>query len=85
MEKLLVLRYPPYAGKLAKIRQTSELTPNFDREGNEVRGVKYWLGFILSLGGDGPKNVAKRWAVALILAVGANKAGNNGRLPSYIK
>lgn len=85
MEKLLAVRYPPYAGKLPKFRQTSELKPNFDRSGNEVKGLSYWLGVILTLGGDGPKSALKRWAVAAILALGAKKAADSGKLPSYLK
>lgn len=70
MEKLLAVRYPPYSGKLKKFRQTSELKPNFDREGNEVKGVKYWLGFILSLGGGAITSVLAKWAAALLVAIG---------------
>jgi beta-apo-4'-carotenal oxygenase len=85
MEKLLDVRYPPYAGKLAKFRQSSELKPNFDRNGNEIRGVKYWLGVILGMGGDGASSVFKRWAVAVILAVGAKRYADGGKFPSYLK
>lgn len=47
MEKLLDVRYPPYtAAKLVKFRQTSELKPNFDRQGNQIKGLKYWLGLV---------------------------------------
>jgi beta-apo-4'-carotenal oxygenase len=52
MEGLLAVRYPPYAGKLAQFRRTSELKPNFDRDGNEIKGLGYWLKFVLSLGGE---------------------------------
>jgi beta-apo-4'-carotenal oxygenase len=70
MEKLLAVRYPPYDGKLAKFRQTSELKPNFDRDGNEIKGVKYWLGLLVGLGGGTPKRVLSKWLVAVILAIG---------------
>ena len=53
IEGLISIRYPPYAGKLAKFRKTAELKPNFDRNGNEIKGLGYWIGFVLSLGGDG--------------------------------
>lgn len=46
MEKLLDVRYPPYDGKIQKFRQMSELKPNFDRNGKEVKGVGYWLSFL---------------------------------------
>ena len=70
MEKLLSVRYPPYAGKLAKFRQTSELKPDFDRNGNEIKGVKYWLGLLVGLGGGSTKSVMSKWLAALVLAVG---------------
>jgi len=73
MEKLLAVRYPPYAGKLPKFRQSSELKPNFDRNGREIKGVTYWLGVIVGLGGGSFKGVLVRWAVAAILAVGAKR------------
>lgn len=85
MEGLLAVRYPPYAGKLPKFRQTSELKPNFDRNGREIKGVKYWLGVVLGLGGEGPKSILFRWTVAVILAAGAKKYTDTGRLPSYLK
>lgn len=50
MEKLLAVRYPPYAGKLSQFKQTSELKPNFNRKGEEIKGVSYWLNFVLGLG-----------------------------------
>lgn len=85
MEKLLAVRYPPYAGKLAKFRQTSELKPNFDRDGREIKGLKYWFGVVFGLGGEGAKSVLARWAVAAILAIGAKKYADTGKLPSYLK
>lgn len=85
MEKLLAVRYPPYNGKLAKFRQTSELKPNFDRDGREIKGLKYWLAVVLHLGGESAKSVFARWAVAALLAVGAKRYAENGRLPSYLK
>jgi beta-apo-4'-carotenal oxygenase len=85
MEKLLAVRYPPYKGKLAKFRQTSALKPNFDRDGKEIKGLKYWLGIILGLGGEGGKSVLVRWATAVLLAVGAKRYADTGKLPSYLK
>ena len=62
----------------------SELKPNFDRDGNEKRGLGYWVSFLAGLGGDGAKSVAFRWAVVALLAVGAKKYQQGG-LPSYLK
>jgi beta-apo-4'-carotenal oxygenase len=85
MEKLLDVRYPPYAGKLKKFRQTSEIKPNFDREGREVKGIGYWLGFVFSLGGESLKGAILRWAVVALISVGAKRwQGNNG-LPSWLR
>ena len=36
MEWLLDVRYPPYAGKLAKFRKMADLKPDFDRQGNST-------------------------------------------------
>ncbi|MCJ1462761.1 hypothetical protein MMC07_001364 [Pseudocyphellaria aurata] len=49
VERLIAIRYPPYKGKLAKIRKMNELKPNFDREGK----VKFGLVNILTLGAGG--------------------------------
>lgn len=85
LEKMLAVRYPPYAGKLAKFRATSELRPNFDRQGNEIRGAAYWLGFLFRMGGDGKKDVLVRWAVTAIVALAAKKYVDVGKLPSYLR
>lgn len=86
MEKLLDVRYPPYAGKIQKFRQMSELKPNFGRDGLEKRGLGYWVSFLGGLGGEGFKSVLLRWAVVALMAVGFRRwqvAGSG--LPSYLK
>ena len=85
MEGLLSVRYPPYAGKLAKFRQTAELKPNFDRNGDEVKGVGYWLGFVVSLGGETTKSALSRWVLAIAVLVGVKKYSDAGSLPYYLK
>jgi beta-apo-4'-carotenal oxygenase len=56
MEKMLAIRYPPYsAAKLKQFRGMSEVKPNFDRNGKEVKGLAYWFGLVLGLGGEGAK------------------------------
>jgi beta-apo-4'-carotenal oxygenase len=85
VEKLIAIRYPPYAGKLARYRLTSELKPNFDREGREIRGVKYWLRFLLGMGSDSLKEALVRWAIAAFVVVGLKKSADAGKLPSYLK
>ena len=85
VEKLLEVRYPPYAGKLSRFRTTSELRPNFDRQGKEIKGVQYWFGFLFRMGGESTKEVLVRWAVTALVAVAAKKYADIGMLPSYLK
>lgn len=86
VEKMLDVRYPPYLpGKLARFRMTSELRPDFDRQGNELRGVQYWLGFLFRAGGEGPKEALVRWAVIALVAIAAKKYAELGGLPSYLR
>ncbi|KAL8720521.1 MAG: hypothetical protein Q9225_002643 [Loekoesia sp. 1 TL-2023] len=63
MEGLLDVRYPPYEGKLAKLKQMNELKPDFDREGR----VKFNLiSYILSLGAGSKTGGLVRYAVVLL-------------------
>lgn len=89
IEKMLAVRYPPYSSaKLAQFRKTSSKKPNFNREGKEIKGVSYWAGMLLSLGGERVKSVLVRWALLAFLAYGSKslwqaKFGNG--LPSYLQ
>ena len=57
------MRYPPYDGKLAKMRGMNELKPNFDREGR----VRFsWVRLLLSLGAGSRMGGAARYAVLLL-------------------
>jgi len=63
MEGMMSVRYPPYAGKLAKMRQRGDLKPNFDREGN----VKFSLvSYVLSLGAGSKKGGLIRYLILLL-------------------
>ena len=63
MERLLDVRYPPYEGKLGKMRGMNELKPNFDREGR----VKFsWVRYILGLGSGSTIGGVARYAVLLL-------------------
>lgn len=64
LESVITIRYPPYAGKLAKFRAASEQTPDFDREGRKIRFRL--LRTILTLGGGTAKAGAGRAAVLAI-------------------
>ena len=39
MERMLAVRYPPYEGKIAKLRKMNDQKPNFDRDGNVDPGL----------------------------------------------
>lgn len=56
-ERMLRVRYMPYSTtELQRFRRFAP-KPNFDRDGNVVRGLKYWLG-LLGLGGKSTQGVA---------------------------
>lgn len=63
MEGLIGVRYPPYEGKLAKIRQTSALKPQFDRQG---KASPNWIGWLFSLGAESKKSAMARYAILLL-------------------
>jgi beta-apo-4'-carotenal oxygenase len=63
MEGLLNVRYPPYDGKLAKLRMASEMKPNFDREGRVSSGL---AGYILGLGAGSKKGGFVRYLVVIL-------------------
>lgn len=73
MEKLLDVRYPPYHGKFAKYMRSNGLKPNFDRQGNTVRGLGYWIGLLFTLGGDSAKGGLVRWLVLFAAAAATRK------------
>lgn len=64
-EKLFEVRYPPYAGKVKKLRMLSASTPDFDRQGREVK-----LGFLRSLLGLGAKSPTGGLVRYLVVIVG---------------
>ncbi|KJZ78226.1 hypothetical protein HIM_02264 [Hirsutella minnesotensis 3608] len=67
-ERVMRMRYMPYSMKeLARYRMLSVPGPNFDRDGNAVRGLKYWLGLLLGLGGKSFRGAAVRWGLLLAL------------------
>ncbi|KAJ5557140.1 hypothetical protein N7494_001055 [Penicillium frequentans] len=58
LESILAVRYPPYAGKLSKLKAASTLVPDFDRRGQKL--TLGWLRYILTLGGGSGKAGAGR-------------------------
>ncbi|MBE3041252.1 hypothetical protein IMZ48_01430, partial [Candidatus Bathyarchaeota archaeon] len=67
-DMLLRVRYMPYAFK--HIEQMPNRPPTtglaFDREGNPIKGVKYWIGFLFSCGAKRAKGALFRWALVLV-------------------
>lgn len=70
MEKLLAVRYPPYAGtdKFSQFAKMSLLKPDFDREGKKKVGM---LTYLLTLGSGSAGGGGLRAAVLAALAVAA--------------
>jgi beta-apo-4'-carotenal oxygenase len=85
MESLIDVRYPPYAGKLAKMRRLTTQKPNFDREGREIKGVGYWLSFVFGLGANSLKGAIARWVMVALVAVGLKKAQGSSSLPPWLR
>lgn len=75
MEKLLDVRYPPYAGKMASLKKMTDLAPDFDRQGKLTRPSFVWLA--LFLGGRTMTSGLGRWAVLLLTLIGLRKFGLN--------
>lgn len=66
LEKSLRVRYQPYDwGQLRFLKMMTESKPNFDRSGNVVRGLGYWMKLVLGLGGQSAKGACIRWLIAL--------------------
>lgn len=63
MERLLDVRYPPYEGKLVKMRNMNTLKPDFDREGK----VKFsWVTFLMTLGANSKLGALARYVLVLL-------------------
>ena len=68
-EKILKVRYMPYSMKnLEQMKAMVEPKPNFDRSGNVVKGLAYWVGLVLSLGGKSPQRSVFRWSILFAFA-----------------
>lgn len=52
---------------LSQYLKLSSKKPNFDRAGNVKRGLGYWLGFVLGLGGKSAKGAVARWGFLSVL------------------
>jgi beta-apo-4'-carotenal oxygenase len=66
MEKLLRVRYLPYsASELRRFTKMNAVTPDFDRDGQPIRGLRYWVYMLFGLGGPSVKGALIRWMVLL--------------------
>lgn len=69
-DKLLRVRYMPYSwGDLKRHHRMAAPKPNFDRNGNLTKGLKYWLTMLLSLGSKSAAGFVFRLGVVLAMAV----------------
>ncbi|KAL2202892.1 aldehyde dehydrogenase [Sarocladium strictum] len=78
LEKAVRVRYMPYQyWRLEQLQKIVAKKPNFDRDGNVVKGLSYWIKVVLSLGAKSAKGLVLRWGVllAMALALGLGPAG----------
>lgn len=67
MEKLLRARYVPYDMAAWKQYQwLNKRTPDFDRNGNQIKGLSYWTWMLFGLGGASAKGALIRWIMVLV-------------------
>lgn len=69
-DKLFRVRYMPYSfSELKRHHRIAAKKPDFDRNGNIVKGFKYWITLLLSLGSKSATGFVFRLGVLLALAV----------------
>lgn len=67
-DKVLRVRYMPYSwNELSRYHKMNGHKPNFDRDGNVTKGLKYWFGFVFGLGGKSTSGSAVRWGILFAL------------------
>jgi beta-apo-4'-carotenal oxygenase len=71
--------------QLSKLQGSSNLKPLFDRNGNRIRGLGYWVGLVFKLGGDDTKGALSRWMVVVAAAVGMKRYADRNGLPNYLR
>ncbi|KOS20194.1 Beta-apo-4'-carotenal oxygenase [Escovopsis weberi] len=68
-DALMRVRYMPYLpGQHQQFRRIGYAAPNFDRNGDVVKGLGYWASFVLTLGAKRASGAAARWAILLLTA-----------------
>jgi beta-apo-4'-carotenal oxygenase len=75
--------------QLSKLRATSHLAPDFDRNGRTIHGFGYWLSFLVGLGGESVKGSLLRWIILAAVVFGSRNYGfwpaDRSILPSYLR
>ncbi|OIW29087.1 aldehyde dehydrogenase [Coniochaeta ligniaria NRRL 30616] len=71
VEGFLRVRYMPYSWPdLRRLMKINGAKPDFDRDGKVVRGLGYWVGMVLGLGGGSAKGALVRWFLVLLAGWG---------------
>ncbi|KAK2739855.1 hypothetical protein FQN57_006431 [Myotisia sp. PD_48] len=78
VERVLSIRYPPYAGKLKGFLGSSRLKPDFDRQGRKVYGLFDWITWIVTFGGGANKSGVARTAVVTLVAIALHLYSTRG-------
>ncbi|KAI1125143.1 Aldehyde/histidinol dehydrogenase [Nemania abortiva] len=69
VDKLLRVRYLPHVpAELKRFLWMNSRTPDFDRDGRQIRGLRYWLWMVLGLGGPSAKGALIRWLTVALAA-----------------
>ncbi|KAH6899985.1 Aldehyde/histidinol dehydrogenase [Thelonectria olida] len=82
-DSVLRVRYMPYSwSHLKRFHRMNGVKPNFDRHGNQIKGLKYFIGLVLGLGGKSSKGALLRWAVLVVAAIATGV--KNGSLNQWL-
>lgn len=86
-DALLRVRYMPYDWAALRQLQFISPRPGFDRNARDVRGVAYWLGFVVRLGGKSAGSAVMRWVVVAAAVAAARREPEviRGYLPPFFK
>jgi beta-apo-4'-carotenal oxygenase len=66
----------PYSStELGRLRAMNATTPDFDREGRQVRGLAYWFPFVAGFGAKSVKSLLFRWVLLFLTYAALKKRG----------
>ncbi|KAI1438423.1 Aldehyde/histidinol dehydrogenase [Xylaria sp. CBS 124048] len=72
MDKLIRTRYLPHSPMHFKqFMWMNKVKPDFDRDGKQLSGLRYWMWMIFGLGGTTAKGALFRWLAALAVGYAA--------------